>query len=255
MKVHSMVAAMSVAASLVAFGTSAASAADLGGAPPYSSYKDAPYVAPALNWSGFYIGGHLGGNWGDYNITGYGDAFDNGGITRYGLDPSSFIGGVQAGFNWQVNGLVLGVEGQYSFGSGDDTRGVILPNSGDFRDDFATVSLRDTATLAARLGFAYGAWMPYVKAGVAWANVRGIAGDTDGNPPVLDVGDRTSFSGWETGWLIGGGLEYMFDRNWSLKAEYQYMDFGSFKTGNLDGDTFRHDLTNHNLMLGINYRF
>jgi outer membrane immunogenic protein len=59
------------------------------------------------------------------------------------------------------------------------------------------------------------------------------------------------------GWTVGGGLEYMFARNWSVKGEYQYYNFGNttFTTGPADitGTRFRND--EHTVKLGINYRF
>jgi opacity protein-like surface antigen len=43
------------------------------------------------------------------------------------------------------------------------------------------------------------------------------------------------------GWALGGGIEYGFAPNWSIKAEYLYMDFGEYTSSvNLDGDTFEH---------------
>ena len=99
--------------------------------------------------------------------------------------------------------------------------------------------------------------MPYIKVGGAWAKANGTAGDTDFNPPVLDPTDATSFSKWHSGWLVGGGLEYMMTRHWTLKGEYQYQDYGSFTTGNLDSaiESYRHELTNQVFKVGVNYKF
>src|SRR5712675_3072941 len=91
---------------LVALGaTVPALAADLGARP----YTKAPaYAAPIYNWTGFYIGGHVGGAFnGDNNF---------GGLTTGNNNDGRFLGGVQAGYDYQfAPNWVLGVEGQYSW--------------------------------------------------------------------------------------------------------------------------------------------
>lgn len=89
----------------------------------------------------------------------------------------------------------------------------------------------------------------YVKGGLALARIQNEAGAV-GVPT-----DFTSSSGVRTGWTIGGGLEYALNRQWSVKGEYLYMDFGDTRSGNLDGDTFEHSNTIHTFKVGLNYRF
>ena len=69
-------------------------------------------MAPFIDWTGFYVGGHIGGGWGTK------DVFDpsQGGVLIASGNVSGFLGGVQAGYNYQVNNwLVLGVEGDFSW--------------------------------------------------------------------------------------------------------------------------------------------
>ncbi len=83
---------------LIALGTASAFAADL----PARTYTKAPaYVpAPIYNWTGFYIGGHVGG------------AFA--GNSSFGNNDGRFLGGVQVGADYQfAPNWVLGIEGQY----------------------------------------------------------------------------------------------------------------------------------------------
>ncbi len=97
--------------------------------------------------------------------------------------------------------------------------------------------------------------MPFVKVGVAWADVEGVAADTDGIPPFLDSLDLTTIDGWENGYVVGGGIEFLWAKNWSIRGEYEYMDFGDVKSTNLDGDTITHDIVNHAIKFGVNYHF
>ena len=76
-------------------------------------YKAPPTVAAVYDWSGFYIGGHIGGGWADENSIELapGTTPFPIGTAFAGHDLSGFLGGVQGGFNWQANNFVLGVEG------------------------------------------------------------------------------------------------------------------------------------------------
>jgi len=87
-----------------------ANAADLGARP---TYKAPPLVAATpvpFSWTGFFIGGHIGGGWGKKTWIDLGD--DNSDNTSYNV--SGVLGGVQAGFNYQIASLVAGVEGDFS---------------------------------------------------------------------------------------------------------------------------------------------
>src|SRR5208282_1719500 len=105
--------AISGAALLAAGG--GAIAADL---PTTKGPPPAPVVAP-YNWNGFYIGANVGGGWESdgASITNndpgwFGAAFAAGATpNHYSLSPSGLLGGVQAGYNWQVSpSFVAGLE-------------------------------------------------------------------------------------------------------------------------------------------------
>src|SRR3974390_3126876 len=78
-----------------------ASAADL----PVKAWST-PVIAPGYSWTGFYIGGNLGGSWGQQSST----------------NPDGVIGGGQAGFNWQAAPWGFGVEADLQ-GSGQKANG------------------------------------------------------------------------------------------------------------------------------------
>jgi outer membrane immunogenic protein len=225
------------AASLAALAAiaSPALAADM----PARTYSKAPaYTAPAVvyNWTGFYIGGHVGGAF----------AGDNSLVSN----DARFMGGVQAGFDYQfAPNWVLGAEAQYSWlGGGNNNNGVIFPGG-----TLVTASNADQlGSVTGRLGYTWGPALLYAKGGYAWRDGNNIGVTFAGVPqPFTTDGNR------KDGYTVGAGLEYMFAPNWSAKAEYQYYNFGNttLTAGPADivGTRFRND--EHTVKAGINYRF
>ena len=194
-------------------------------------------------WKGAYLGAHIGGTWGNYDLA---HVFDDGlGHRTYSLDPASFIGGVQVGYNFKASSVVLGVEADVSFARGKDDQIA--------KDDFSSVALGTHGTVTGRIGLPTGAWMPYIKGGFAWAHVNVHAADVD--KTIIDPLDETRGSKTLAGWTIGGGLEYAYAAKWTLRAEYLFMDFESFTTTNLEGDPpARHSIDAHSVRLGLNYQ-
>jgi outer membrane immunogenic protein len=225
------------AASLAAMAALAgpALAADM---PPRPYSKAPAYTAPAVvyNWTGFYIGGHVGGAF----------AGDNSLVSS----DARFLGGVQAGFDYQfAPNWVLGAEAQYSWlGSNNNNNGVLFPGG-----TLVTANNNDQiGSVTGRLGYTWGPALLYAKGGYAWRDGNNIGVTIAGVPQGFSTdGNR------KDGYTVGGGLEYMFAPNWSAKAEYQYYNFGNttFTTGPADivGTRFRND--EHTVKAGINYRF
>ena len=201
---------------------------------PVPAYKAPPAVmAPIYNWTGFYIGGHLGGDWaGSSNI-------DSGG---------RFLGGGQIGADWQFDpNWVVGVEGQFSG----------VSNSGNTGTNFAGVGVvtrneHDLGSATARIGWTWGPGLLYAKGGYAFTD--NSLGVTVGGAPVPFAATGNN----KNGYTVGAGLEYMFAPNWSAKVEYQYYNFGTTtftppSPAGLVGNSFRDD--EHTVKLGVNYRF
>ncbi|ABD09243.1 outer membrane protein [Rhodopseudomonas palustris HaA2] len=218
---------------LVALGAAPALAADLAARP----YNKAPVYAPPApiyNWTGFYIGGHIGGAFAGDNSIGTG-------VTA-GSD-GKFLGGVQVGYDWQfAPSWVLGVEGQYSWLSGtNDAVSFTVPGvAGTYT--YAD-NQRGLASVTGRLGYTWGPALLYVKGGWAYA-------DYTSSLTLSGVGTVSSTSS-QDGYTVGGGLEYLFAQNWSGKIEYQYYDFGNVDLG--AGFTAKND--QHVVKAGLNYRF
>ncbi len=194
--------------------------------PPTRIRAKAPARAPetVYNWSGFFIGGHIGGAWasqGETEAPPGSLAFPVGtAFTQQHL--SGLLGGVQGGANWQSGNWVLGVEGDYSWSnltSNATTPSVALPA-------FSTtvgVKVRDLALATGRVGYALNNWLFYVNGGGAW-------GQASSSAIVTDAGafyESTSSSTSRRGWVVGGGAEWGFARNWSAKIEYDHIDFGT----------------------------
>jgi outer membrane immunogenic protein len=193
-----VVACVSVLALACASGPAAAADLPRYGAPPAA----AAYYNPIYNWTGFYLGINGGGGWGTSRWDGV-DTFDlSGGL----------IGGT-VGYNWQVNQIVLGAEGDIDWSGIKGTSTNFLCVTGcETRNKWLV-------TARGRLGYAFDRVMPYVTGGLA-------AGDIHASRPGLPGGSNSS-----AGWTLGVGIEYGVLSNVSVKAEYLYVDLGNFNCG------------------------
>jgi outer membrane immunogenic protein len=253
-------------------GIGAASAADL----PARTYTKAP-VAPvmAFNWTGFYIGGFVGGAFSNGNATATEpssgappDFYNNGNlVTSYGLN-SGFLGGGTIGYNWQTPGsnFVFGLEGEAGYlhlrGSKQDVNataiGFALPDSID------STRIGDAyGVIAGRIGFATDRTLFYAKGGVAFVgnstNFSDLCNTGGCGGGLLFMGRSDT----QVTYAVGAGVEYGFTNNWSLKGEYLYL--GTQKTYPQTGPLLlgpATTLTNtvtvpgvHTIKLGLNYRF
>ena len=191
-------------------------AADLSRRPP------PPLMQPIYTWNGFYVGGHFGG------VSTREDAND--GVTTVSPDPSGVLGGVQAGYNYQLApNWLIGVEGELSWTSASGSADV-FHSQHNWYD-----------TLDGRLGYVMGSWLLYAKGGVAWMNA-------DYSIPFSSVNVT------RTGWNIGAGAEFMIAPQWSAKAEYSFLDFGTDNlSGPLTGATVNAQV--HEFKVGVNYHW
>jgi outer membrane immunogenic protein len=220
----------------------AALAADLPARPVYKA--PAAIVEARYNWTGFYVGGHAGYGWAKLKGN---DEFGDPGSG----DLEGFVGGGQVGFNYQMGSFVVGVEGEYSY-SDVKTEISLVPafGAGDLKvkNDFY-------ATAAARLGYAFDRWLVYAKGGAAWTKEKWRVND--------GVGGAITGNFDRTGWMVGAGVEWAVYGNWSVKAEYNYLNFGGIDETNFTntsavlatGGATDVKSENHIVKGGINYRF
>jgi outer membrane immunogenic protein len=233
-----------------------ASAADLHRPPPAVPPAPAPIVAAIYTWTGFYIGGHIGWGSAELETTLVDPFFPFVAGTRFGGEGADgFLGGVQAGFNWQAGAWVFGVEAQASWADITREGTITAVGPGGSNTLVHSTSIDVLGSLAARLGVAFNNALIYAKGGAAfldWSSSVAFAG-----PNVPAVGS-VSFGDTKWGWMVGAGVEWGFITNWSAKIEYNFMNFGlnqeSFALGGVSS-RFDHDLDVHVVKLGMNHRF
>ena len=194
-----------------------AQAADIpyyGARPPAYAPYTVPQPLDCYSWAGPYLGGNLGYAWGS--------------VDNNRTKPSGFVGGVQAGYNWQPSpSFVFGVEGDIQATGADET--------------FAPWKFSNPwfGTLRGRAGYAFSNILVYGTAGLAFGELRG---ETFG----LSESHATA------GWTAGVGAEFGFAPNWTARIEYLYVDLSDSRftiTGLPNGYQFGL------ARVGVNYRF
>lgn len=202
----------------LAASSSVVSAADL--YRPYTPPQDYVERVEPWSWRGFYIGVNGGYAFGDAGF----------------VEPDGLFGGGQAGFNMQFDRLVVGLEGDIQGADINDTT----------RFSFAGIPGRASvdvdwfSTLRGRVGLAHDRTLFYATAGLAWADV---------DQRVSLGGVTVSSDDVETGYAVGGGIEHALGDQWSIKAEYLYVDLGDI------GGPTSSDLDFHTVRAGLNYKF
>lgn len=194
-------------------------------------HNPAQAQSPSHNWSGFYAGLHAGGTWGDTHVdVGCNDANSifagfcalaaPSGLPPSGFSPdmSGYLGGGQAGYNFQSGNWVFGVEADVSW---TDADGAEFRSIGGGGSSNVSQELDWLGTVRGRVGWASENWLLYATGGLAYGRVE--------NRYHLDAGGDTaddSHSDTQAGWTIGGGAEIALGQ-WSLKGEYLFFDLGS----------------------------
>ncbi len=173
----------------------------------------------AFDWTGIYVGANGGYGVGRNAFTQFDDfgggAFDTS-FAPATIGPKGGLFGGQAGYNWQVNRIVLGVEGDTQWSDMQETAcGFDCANGAGM----VSQRLKWFATARARLGWAMPSWMLYATAGAAWGGID----ETDTTGP----GSATSFSHTQGGWTAGGGIELRLWERWTGKLEYLHLDLGT----------------------------
>jgi outer membrane immunogenic protein len=230
--------------------------------PLRSVYKAPPPPAVWFDWSGFYVGGHVGYGWGDADIADFTLSYKKVLLPARSIDAEGFLGGVQGGWNYQFGPFVLGAELEFSWSDikGDVTSAIVAGKGQGQGAGSTSLSSNATwiSTAAARFGYAWDGFLVYGKIGAAFAQF-----DYDNNI-TFTVGRTTtvgnaSASDTRSGWIVGTGVEWAFASDWSAKAEYNYMDFGSRKVdfASFGGGPVSLDIDQRISVIkaGVNYHF
>jgi outer membrane immunogenic protein len=159
-----------------------------------------PGVVVIDDWSGVYIGGHVGWGWAHIDVTEE-DALDL--IDPY--EASGFLIGGQIGANVQMDALVFGVVGDLAWTNITGDSDVADPD-----DEFLTTDIHWLGTVRGKLGFAADAFMIYGTAGIAFAGVD----TTLTEEAFLD--ETFTDSATRFGWVAGIGAEAMVAENVSI---------------------------------------
>ena len=223
--------------------SSCALAADLGPYNPPPRYEPVyePVREHGYNWQGLYLGVNAGYGWGNDNAASF-SAF---GGSSGAINPSGWFGGGQVGYNAQFNSLVLGLEADLQGADISDT--TALAGGGAFTQ--ATTDIEWFSTLRGRVGYAAGPALLYLTGGWAFADVNTSVNQTIGPNSVGMSNDDI-----KTGYTLGGGVEWAFAPNWSLKSEYLFVDLGK-ETWSSPVGTYSTDTDFHTARVGLNYRF
>jgi outer membrane immunogenic protein len=186
----------------------------------------------AYNWSGLYIGGHVGYSWTGVSWIDAGEnsgalnspAGTGGQITDH--DLNGWTGGGHLGLQHQWANWVLGAEVSLSGGRLDQTA---VSDLSPF-DDVHKTSIGSLFLATARLGYAWDRWLTYVKGGYASADVK-LSWTDDLVPPDSDQRWRSSKR--HNGWTLGAGFEYAVRPDVIIGIEYTYVDLGGETHTNL----------------------
>jgi len=178
-------------------------------------YKAPPPVPVYFSWTGCYVGGHVGGLWARKEWTNNDATIAPIGAAYGSHDADSWLGGVQAGCDYQfAGGFVIGIQGDYAW---TDANG---SNVNTFFPAFTDHSqIRSLSTVTGRVGYAWDRFLGYVKGGGAW--------ERDNYEFRLAGVTFSSASETRGGWTVGVGGEYAFTNYLSGFVEYNYYDFGT----------------------------
>jgi outer membrane immunogenic protein len=209
---------------VLALGVASASAADL--VRPRAMPEKAPaYMPPPLyNWSGFYVG--INGGYG-FGRSSFSAPFATGSFDNSG----GMVGGT-VGYNYQINQVVLGIEGDmdadWAKGSAACGIGIVCTTKNDW-----------LGTVRGRLGYAAGRFMPYITGGAAFGDIKNS---------ITSFGSANET---KVGWTAGGGVEAALHGPWTAKLEYLHVDLGHGATVAGADASYHSDI----IRAGINYRF
>jgi outer membrane immunogenic protein len=207
------------------------------------SEKGPPLYAPpppVFSWTGFYVGVTAGGAFGHETLS------EEPAFARIGADSAGFIGGGEAGFNYQMptSNVVLGAETDFQGSTLHSAYGTLTPAAGGPALT-GNSNLDWWGSARARLGLSFGNVLPYVTGGFAYGDVRDSG--TLGGAAFAD-------NNVQTGWTAGAGVEYAITHNLTAKAEYLYTDLGSLSTP-VNGSTVSTRATFHAVRAGLNWKF
>lgn len=185
-----------------------------------------PAFAEDYNWTGAYAGAHVGAAWGNASTTDdmkdWCSAGDKACIAKYigpfGYGTGGAFGGGTLGYNYQIGAIVLGAEADLGYMDLSGSMETPSSQSGNHQNLSTDGGLYGDIT--GRVGLSFGKFLVYGKGGFAFY-------DGGSSQATTAKGYETNSTSTYTGWTAGGGVEYAWTQNISLKLEYQHFDFGT----------------------------
>ena len=227
-------------AALMAGVATSAFASDL---PTHKGPPPAPaYYAPPFSWTGFYVGVNGGYATTDLRGNTFGPLAGVGPVSAFGSPSGGLIGGT-VGYNYQIGQFVIGAEGTLDWADLSKSRSFLNGSSDSLKVD-------SVANVLGRFGYAWDRTLFYVAGGYAGGDVH-ASGFNDAFYGVTFPGN----SGWQSGYAVGGGIEYAVTNNISVKGEYLFSQLQgkSYYGGTPDAVKTGVDL--NTFKLGVNYKF
>ncbi len=243
---------VSAAALLIAsVSAGAVQASDL----PARHHPVMPMMPPMFSWTGFYFGANLGGAIGNIQTKHY---YQVGAVTKNSSFLSGFLGGFQGGYNYQwTDWLVVGAEVDFDWTNARSSRNTVYVDGLTLGGN--KHKIKYLGTVRARLGYSADRALMYITGGYAYGSMKNNFVFSYDNPvtdlPVVASAQKTKT---QTGWTIGGGLEYALTHNVLVRTEYLYMGFNKskynpFNAAVLSGLTTRAQVSV--VRAGLSYKF
>ena|ERR1044071_6103001 len=212
--------------------------------------KAAPMALPITNWTGFYIGGHIGAGT-SLDTCGLAAGGNSYACSDYGRNltarDTGFVGGVNAGYDWQDRSFVYGVAADWTWTS-IHSKIVDVSGSSGYQS-----KVNWLASFRGRAGLAVENTLVYATGGLALGNFKEcIACGGTGTDWA-----HSSTNTW-VGWVAGVGVEHKFNRNWSVDFKYLHYAFGSRDIDTTYSTTTYHHRFSHSVdvaTIGLNYRW
>jgi opacity protein-like surface antigen len=186
------------------------------------SFPAAPLPPGDYDWTGFYLGAHVGTAWSTTSGSTVNTATGTASPSIYG-NPPDWHGGLQVGYDYMMpTRVVLGIAADMS--SGGVKTATLTDASGT---SAVNTTVFDSETVRGRLGYAFDNVLLYGTGGWAWSNDQFIRTQLTGTLNLAAAGTDEADNEYLGGWTSGAGLAVAFAQNWNAFAEYRYTDYGS----------------------------
>jgi high affinity Mn2+ porin len=231
-----------------------------------------PYVASAYDWTGWYVGAHVGvirghSNWASTPLGPAGPTLNGAFDLPFQFDfmagTGSYVAGLQGGYNYVLpSHLMLGIELDASLPNSDvlnpySVRGSQTVMSAQIGQVTYGEAVIHYGSLRGRVGYAFDHLLLYGTGGFAWTYDQ-MTRSQDVAPAVgglAQTGTMESVLLWRLGWAAGIGLEVPIAGNWTARAEFLETSFGrKDKFFAASADTFSSSLAMQSIRFGLDYK-